>query len=200
MKYQPKLTCFPNNHATDSPAKLEHPHRSDADQAGACVCPLVCLSACSNHSVRSARGALHLAVGCSYFGVLLLHECGHLVAAQQKGCQVWSVELYPFWGITRYDEPYSQRDHCVIAWAGVVAQMIVAIPLVAWVERFGFTHHQTVNMVLSIFGFYSFFVAGFNLLPVVPLDGAVAWRLLPTLFRSHARRPAKREPGWRSWR
>lgn len=140
------------------------------------------------------------AVVCSYFGVLLLHECGHLVAAQQKGCQVWSVELYPFWGITRYDEPYSQRDHCVIAWAGVVAQMIVAIPLVAWVERFGFTHHQTVNMVLSIFGFYSFFVAGFNLLPVVPLDGAVAWRLLPTLFRSHARRPAKREPGWRSWR
>lgn len=147
-----------------------------------------------------AREAARVAFAavCSYFGVLLIHECGHLVAAQQKGCQVWSVELYAFWGITRHDEPYSQHDRCVIAWAGVVAQMLVAIPLIAWVERFGFTHYQTANVVLSILGFYSFFVAGFNLLPVAPLDGAVAWRLLPSFFRGNAPRPPKREPGGRS--
>ena len=36
----------------------------------------------------------------AYYGVILLHECGHMVAAQRKGCAVWSIELYPIWGIT----------------------------------------------------------------------------------------------------
>jgi hypothetical protein len=31
----------------------------------------------------------------AYYGVILLHECGHLVAAQRKGCAVGSIELYP---------------------------------------------------------------------------------------------------------
>jgi hypothetical protein len=37
----------------------------------------------------------------SYYGVILLHECGHMVAAQRKGCAVLSIEMYPVWGITR---------------------------------------------------------------------------------------------------
>jgi hypothetical protein len=35
----------------------------------------------------------------SYYGVILLHECGHVVAAQRKGCAVRSIELYPVWGL-----------------------------------------------------------------------------------------------------
>jgi hypothetical protein len=42
-----------------------------------------------------------------YYGVILLHECGHMVFAQRKHCAVWSIELYPIWGITRFSEPYS---------------------------------------------------------------------------------------------
>src|SRR6267378_4871330 len=57
----------------------------------------------------------------SCYGVILLHECGHMVASQRKRCAVWSIELYPIWGITRFDEPYSRYDHCIIAWGGVVA-------------------------------------------------------------------------------
>jgi hypothetical protein len=57
----------------------------------------------------------------AYYGVILLHECGHMVAAQRKGCAVWSIELYPLWGITCFGEPYSRYDHCIIAWGGVVA-------------------------------------------------------------------------------
>jgi Zn-dependent protease len=53
---------------------------------------------------------------------------------------------------------------------------------------------------LAAFGFFSLFVAMFNLIPVPPLGGAVAWRLLPALFKRSTRQTAKREPGWRSWR
>ena len=143
---------------------------------------------------------LAFAVLAAYYGTILIHECGHMVAAQRKGCAVLSIELYPIWGITRFGERYSRFDHCVIAWGGVVAQVIVGVPLVAWVEIFGCTRFQAVNAILAILGFSSLSMAVLNLLPVRPLDGAIAWGLLPALFkRSHAR-PAKREPGWRSWR
>jgi hypothetical protein len=49
----------------------------------------------------------------AYYGVILLHECGHMVAAQRKGCTVWSIELYPLWGIRCFGEPYSRYDHCI---------------------------------------------------------------------------------------
>ena len=136
----------------------------------------------------------------AYYGVILLHECGHMVAAQRKGCLVTSIELYPIWGITRFSEPYSRYDYCVIAWGGVLAQAIVAIPFIAWVEIFGFTRFASVNALLSIMGFFSLSMAAFNLLPICPLDGSIAWRLLPALIKGRPARPAKREKAWRSWR
>ncbi len=136
----------------------------------------------------------------SYYGVILLHECGHMVAAQRKGCAVWSIELYPLWGITGFSEPYSQRDRCVIVWGGVVAQTLVAVPLLVWVEVFGYTRFQAMNAILAIFGFFSLSTIAINLLPIRPLDGAIAWPLLPVLFKRSPARQDKREPAWRSWR
>ena len=68
----------------------------------------------------------------AYLSVLLIHECGHLIVAHQRRCAVFGIELYPIYGITRFETPWSRFDHCVIAWGGVLAQMIVALPLVAW--------------------------------------------------------------------
>jgi Zn-dependent protease len=136
----------------------------------------------------------------SYYGVILIHECGHMLAAQRKRCAVWSIELYPLWGITRFDEPYSRLDYCIIAWGGVIAQALIGVPLVVWVEVFGYTPYQPANAALAILGFFSLSMAVFNLLPIRPLDGAIAWRLLPALLKRSPTPPPKREPGWRSWR
>src|ERR1700687_626383 len=136
----------------------------------------------------------------AYHAVILLHECGHMVAAQRKGCLVTSIELYPIWGITRFSEPYSRYDLYVIARGGVLPQVTVAIPLIAWVEIFGSTRFEPVNALLSIMGFFSLSMAAFNLLPIRPLDGSIAWRLLPALIKRRPTRPAKRENAWRPWR
>lgn len=138
-----------------------------------------------------------LALWGSYFGVLLLHECGHLIAAQWRRSHVWSIELYPIFGVTRFDVPRSRYDHAVIAWGGVVAQCVVALPLVAFVSAFGYTRFDSVNIVLGMFGYYSLFVAAFNLIPARPLDGATAWRLIPALFD---RMRAPRKKGVIEWR
>ncbi|HEY6338679.1 MAG TPA: site-2 protease family protein [Candidatus Sulfotelmatobacter sp.] len=118
----------------------------------------------------------------AYFSVLLIHETGHLIAAQRMGCHVLSIDIYPIFGVTRFGTPWSRLDHCVIAWAGVLAQAVVALPLILWVALFGYTRFEAVNMLFAILGFFSMGVALFNLLPVPPLDGAIAWRIFPALL------------------
>lgn len=121
-----------------------------------------------------------------YMSVLFIHETGHLIAAQKRGCEVFSMELYPIFGFVRFETPWSRFDHCVIAWAGVIAQAVVALPIMVWIELRGFTHIGAVNAALALLGPFSLFVAAFNLLPSGGLDGAVAWGLIPEFFRRSA--------------
>lgn len=122
----------------------------------------------------------------AYFAVLAIHEAGHVVAAQRLGCNVESIQLYPIYGVTRFTTPWSRLDHCIIAWGGVVAQALVAIPLIGFVKIFGYTRFEALNMLFGILGFFSAAVAVFNLLPVPPLDGAIAWKIIPAFFRQES--------------
>src|SRR3954454_21047800 len=99
-------------------------------------------------ALEYAASTLFLAA--AYLGVLLLHEWGHLVAARNRRCAVWSIELYPIHGITRYSAPYSQYDASVVAWGGVLAQLAVAVPLIAWATVFGFTRIGVVNGLIAM--------------------------------------------------
>jgi Zn-dependent protease len=128
-----------------------------------------------------SRPGLTLVGLASYLSVLLIHEIGHLVAAQRFGCKVNSIKLYPVFGVTSFQIPWTRVDHCVIAWGGVLPQAAVAIPLVVWVSMFGYTRIDAINAIFAILGFFSLAVAVFNLLPIRPLDGATAWGLLPAL-------------------
>ena len=118
----------------------------------------------------------------AYWGVLLIHEAGHLIAAQRLGCEVFSIELYPIFGVTKFGTPWTRFDHCVIAWGGVLAQAAVAVPIVVCVSVFGYPQLQALNMLVVILGFFSLGVAALNLLPIAPLDGATAWGIIPAYF------------------
>lgn len=114
-----------------------------------------------------------------YLSVLLIHEVGHLVAAQKLHSEVISIKLYPIFGVTRFRLPWSRFDHCVIAWGGVIAQAVIAIPVTGWIMFFGYSRFEAVNAMLVLLGFFSLAVAVFNLLPIPPLDGATAWAIIP---------------------
>jgi membrane-associated protease RseP (regulator of RpoE activity) len=131
----------------------------------------------------------------AYGSVLLIHETGHLIAAQRLGCTVFSINLYPIFGVTRFGAPWSRLDHCIIAWAGVLAQAVVALPLVAWVAVFGYSRFEAVNMLFAILGFFSVAVALFNLLPIPGLDGATAWGIFPALWtQRRLKKPPRKRP------
>jgi membrane-associated protease RseP (regulator of RpoE activity) len=131
-----------------------------------------------------------------YLAVLLIHESGHLIAAPRKGCRVQSIQLYPIFGITRFETPWSRLDHCIIAWGGVLAQAVVFIPLVAWVAVFGYLQAVGIAMIFAILGFFSLGVAVFNLVPVPPLDGSIAWGIVPALLGERRSR-ISRKPTYR---
>ena len=131
----------------------------------------------------------------TYLSVLLIHECGHLILARQRHCEVFGIELYSMYGITRFETPASGFDHCVIAWGGVLAQALVALPLVTWVAVVGYTPFEPVNLLLALLGFFSLGVAAFNLLSFAPLDGITAWGLIPELIKRT--RSPRRRPRWR---
>ena len=134
----------------------------------------------------------------SYIGVLFLHEAGHLVAAERKRCDVFTIDLYAVFGLTYFQSPWSRFDHCVIAWGGVLAQAIVALPIIVWLWVFGYTRFESVNVVLALFGPFSLVVAIVNLLPIRPLDGSVAWSLMPELIRrGKGKSPSQRPSSWK---
>jgi Zn-dependent protease len=130
----------------------------------------------------------------AYLGVLLIHESGHLIAAQRMRCEVFSIKLYPVFGITKFETPWSKFDHCVIAWGGVIAQAVVAIPVIGWIVLFGYSRFEPVNAALVLLGFFSAGVAVFNLLPIPPLDGATAWAIIPEAIKRSRNKTSKRLP------
>jgi stage IV sporulation protein FB len=130
--------------------------------------------------------------------VLLIHESGHMLVAHRMGCEVFSIELYPIFGITRFQTPWSRLDHCKIAWGGVLAQAVVAVPFVIWVAVMGFTRFEAVNAVLALLSFFSLGVALFNLIPVPPLDGSVAWGLIPAVIKRRLERRNRVSSSYRS--
>jgi Zn-dependent protease len=142
-----------------------------------------------------------LTAGASWLGLLLLHEFGHMIAARRRHTPVISIELYPIFGFCRFEVPWSRFDHCVIAWGGVVAQLAVAVPIMLWISAFGYTRFAPVNAVLGILGGYSLVTATINLLPVRPLDGSMAWYIVPEFIKRMKGRNRKKasSAGWRSY-
>lgn len=141
-----------------------------------------------HHPLASVLGLM------AYMSVLLIHETGHLIAAEKMHCDVHWIRLYPLWGVTSFEVPWSKFDHCIIAWGGVIAQAIVGIPIAIAISIFGYTRFEFVNAVLVILGFFSLGEAAFNLLPAAPLDGAIAWSIVPEAFKRYRSRGRPSRP------
>jgi Zn-dependent protease len=124
----------------------------------------------------------------AYLGLLIIHESGHLMMARRRGYQTFSMALYPIFGLASFEAPASRIDRALIAWGGVLAQFVVAVPLTMYIVLLGYTPFEPLNAVLAILGGYSLIVAAFNLLPIRPLDGSKAWDLIPAWFEQRRMR------------
>jgi Zn-dependent protease len=125
--------------------------------------------------IRQPAYALE-AVG-GYFGALLLHEIGHAAMARRLGCRATDIRLSFLHGACETEAPESLRDAALIAWGGALAQLAVALPLIALTRVPAVAASPAAAIAIAALGYFSALVALVNLAPAASLDGAKAWRL-----------------------
>ncbi|MCX6996428.1 MAG: site-2 protease family protein [Kiritimatiellaeota bacterium] len=123
-----------------------------------------------------------------------LHELGHSVISQAKGCPVRDILLLPIGGIAQMTRlPDRPRDEFQIALAGPLVSAALYLigfwGLAPWAQAGG---QKSLEELLALLGVINLQLALFNLLPSFPMDGGRilrAW-LTPKLGRLLATRIA----------
>jgi len=118
------------------------------------------------------------------FGVVLIHELGHVAAAKGFGWRVKEVQLLPFGGVAVVEElgTVPAREELIVALAGPLQHVwMVAL---AWAMQAAgapggdwWGYFLQVNVMIGLF----------NLLPVLPLDGGKVMLCLLSYAMSYHR-------------
>jgi Zn-dependent protease len=130
-----------------------------------------------NHGLRGG-----LIVFCAYALLLLVHELGHAAVCRWRRVPVRGIELLLFHGLCRHAAPRREWDSVLIAWGGVAAQMVVVALTLGLIRGLQWAPLETQWWAIPLARYFidiNLITAAFNLLPIPPLDGAIAWRALP---------------------
>ena len=133
-------------------------------------------------------GAISYLVGAAYavllLGSVLVHEIAHALAARSRGMQVKEVTADFLGGHTSFvTSSGSPGTSAIVAVAGPLANLLIAAaawPLQLWLA--GQPGLQIAALVLWGLALVNVFLAVFNLLPGMPLDGgqlvmALVWKV-----------------------
>jgi Zn-dependent protease len=142
----------------------------------------------------SLRSPIYAAISiASYLAVIVIHETGHAWLARRLGYDVEAIRIGFFHGHCESDAPLTESDHVMIAWGGVLAQFIVAIPILIAAKLSGKPDFGYAGPVVGILGQINVLIAVINLAPAPGLDGHTAWRAIPLLWQWQcARRTTRR--------
>lgn len=117
--------------------------------------------------------AERLMEGLTVFGVVLLHELGHVVAARGYGIQVKEVELLPFGGVARLEGlmETNPSTEAAVAVAGPLTNLLL-IGAGALLWRYEVFSAQWTTFFIGT----NVAVAAINFVPALPLDGGRLYR------------------------
>lgn len=102
------------------------------------------------------------------FGVVIIHELGHAAAAKSFGWRVREVKLLPFGGVAEVEEGWGVplRQEVAVVLAGPLQNVWMLLLGVALTEA-GWISPEWGSYFIEA----NLFIALFNLLPALPLDG-----------------------------
>ncbi len=102
------------------------------------------------------------------FVIVFIHELGHVAVARELGWQVTEIQLLPFGGVAHMEDETAAEplDEIVVALAGPFMNITMAfLSLLCW--KTGIWSEEWTHFFVTS----NFLIAGFNLLPIWPLDG-----------------------------
>jgi hypothetical protein len=139
----------------------------------------VCIAGLVACALEPSRAPLVIA---SWLAIIAVHEWGHAFVAARVGARVVSVKIGLLHGLCEHEQVHSRGHDILIAWGGVAAQVVVAIPLLVLAESMGSDLPQWLGPPVTYLGGYSLLIAACNLAPAPGFDGAKAWLFVPDLY------------------
>jgi Zn-dependent protease/CBS domain-containing protein len=139
-----------------------------------------------------ARGQywlLGLATTALLFLSVLAHELAHALMARAEGLGTGSITLYIFGGLATLEgQPARPSSEFKIAIVGPAASFLLGTIFFVADDYllFGSTH-RGAGQVLRHLGIVNWFLAGFNILPGLPLDGGRVLRAILWHFKKNFR-------------
>jgi stage IV sporulation protein FB len=134
------------------------------------------------------------------FAIVVLHELGHSVAAQNYGVEVSEIVLLPIGGVARLKSiPQNPTQELVIAIAGPLVNFAIAVVMVLLNPLLGLGGFQDPfrlmldlerNALGAVYNYVftaNLFLAVFNLIPAFPMDGGRVLRALLASRMNYAR-------------
>lgn len=113
-----------------------------------------------------------------FFLLVFIHELGHAFLVRRYRHQVVSIDVHVFGGACRWSGDPTAIDRARIAWGGVLAQAVAYAVARAGLALAGPPETLFAAQLLDAFTTTNVWLIAINLIPVPPLDGAEAWKLL----------------------
>jgi Zn-dependent protease len=143
-------------------------HRVSADSGAAILLLLMVLFQMDAGPLGAVVG---LSVGLGVLFSVLAHELGHAFAVSRLGFGGSSIVLGMFGGVCRWKGNPRPLQRVTVALAGPTVSLALGLALSA-IDNF--IPNPIVRMVVGHLGFLNLLWFGFNLLPMLPMDGGVA--------------------------
>jgi Zn-dependent protease/predicted transcriptional regulator len=131
---------------------------------------------------------LGLVTAVGLFVSVILHELGHSVVAMLFGVKVRSITLWLLGGVAQFEDMPRQRGaEAAVAIAGPLVSIAVAVG--CWVVQAAALPRDAVpaRFVFAYLSMMNFWLAAFNMIPALPLDGGRVLRSLLALRLSYLR-------------
>jgi len=136
----------------------------------------------------------------AFISLVLAHELGHAWAARARRTRVYAIRLFALHGQCEHEIPHYEADHIFIAWGGVLAQAcLLVIALVAQyvLQQAALPIAYLLAPLFFVFIKANLFMGLFNLIPIAPLDGHVACRVVPRAVNNIRPRFKQTVRAWR---
>jgi len=119
----------------------------------------------------------------SFLLLTLAHETGHALLARYCGLDVLGFDFNILHGKCWFQTPDSLFEHSLVAWGGVLAQGLLLIVFLVGYFLLLYLPQPIIDLLapaVVVFTFANIVLIIQNLWPRPPLDGAIAWKLLPS--------------------